>query len=244
MKTCLNITFDGRNYHGWQVQKNVPTVQGALQDAFEKLTGKRLNVTGCSRTDAGVGANSYICHLDGKLTLPEEKVFAALNSILPRDIAVKEVFTRPDDFHSRYSCIGKEYIYRIWNAKYRNPHLDGKALFYPKELDLEKISYVGEQLFGKHDFRAFMASGSSITDDTVRNIKYCYLTRQGDLCELRVRANGFLYNMVRIIVGTYLAANEDKLKMSVTDILASGNRANAGPTAEACGLYLNEVFYD
>lgn len=244
MKTCLNITFDGRGYHGWQVQKNAPTVQGTLQDALEKLTGKRLNVTGCSRTDAGVSANSYICHLDGKLALAEDRVFAALNSLLPSDIAVKEVFTRPSDFHARYSCTGKEYVYKIWNAKYRNPHLEGKALFYPRELDLERIAYVGEQLHGRHDFRAFMASGSSVTDDTVRNIKYCYLTRQGDLCELRVRADGFLYNMVRIIVGTYLAANEGKLKMSVSDIIATGDRSYAGPTAPPHGLYLNEVFYD
>ncbi len=243
MKTCLKITFDGKNYHGWQVQPNAATVQGTLQDALEKLIGHRPNVTGCSRTDAGVSANNYICHLDEQLCLSEEKIFLALNSILPCDIAVKEVFTKDDSFHARYSCVGKEYVYRIWNARYMNPHLVSKAHFYPKELDIERISHVGEQICGRHDFRSFMASGSSVADDTVRTVEYCRITRDGELAEIRIKADGFLYNMVRIIAGTYLAANEDKLKMSVSDIILKKDRSFAGPTAPACGLYLNEVFY-
>lgn len=241
-RTVLTIAYDGAPYHGWQVQKNAPSVQKTLQEAICAITGEERTVTGCSRTDAGVHALEYVCHTE-KIDIPNERLPQALNAHLPPSISVKRARTADENFHARYSCIGKEYLYKIYNSRIRDPFSVGRALFYPEPIDVEALSFVSEELCGTHDFRAFMAQGSKIVD-TVRTVRHCTLSRNGDFVYLTVSADGFLYNMVRIMVGTVLDAARGKyLRGDIQKIIASGDRKNAGFTAPAHGLYLNRVFY-
>lgn len=241
-RTVLTVAYDGAPYHGWQVQKNAPSVQKTLQEAICTITGEERTVTGCSRTDAGVHALEYVCHTE-KIDIPNERLPQALNAHLPPSVSVKRARTADENFHARYSCIGKEYLYKIYNSRIRDPFSVGRALFYPEPIDVEALSFVSKELCGTHDFRAFMAQGSKIVD-TVRTVRHCTLSRNGDFVYLTVSADGFLYNMVRIMVGTVLDAARGKyLRGDIQKIIASGDRKNAGFTAPAHGLYLNRVFY-
>ncbi len=245
-KIALNIMYDGTHFHGWQVQNNVRSVQGTLQDGLEKVLGFRPDVTGVSRTDAGVHANNYVCHiLKENVNIPPERLTAALNAHL-RDsgIAVKGAEIKDADFHARYSCTGKEYIYKIWNDRYANPFYKDKAMFYPMEIDIEKMRFAEKEFAGTHDFRSFMTKGSKNEDNTVRTVKYFSVDKQDGLIIISICADGFLYNMVRIMVGTYIdlsrrGASEGTLK----DIIEKCDRKYAGDTAPASGLYLNKIFY-
>lgn len=240
----LTLQYDGSRYHGWQVQPNGVTVQQVLQDAVQRLTGVRSGITGCSRTDAGVHAEMFCCALHTNSYIPPEKVPAALNAHLPRDVAVTTCRLVPDDFHPRYDAHGKRYVYRIWNHPARNPFWEGRAYHYGRRLDVDAMNAAAAALVGQHDFAAFCAAGSSV-EDTVRCVSACGVTRQGDLVEIRVQADGFLYNMVRIIVGTLLEAENGRIDpQTIPAILQSGDRARAGATAPAHGLYLEQVFYD
>jgi len=244
-KIALTLMYDGRDFCGWQVQKNAPSVQKAVQDALEKVLGVRPDVSGCSRTDSGVHANMYVCHMDASfVNMPPEALMRAFNANVTGKLSCYGAEYRDADFHARYSCTGKEYIYKIWNEKYRNPFLEEHSMFVPYHIDDEALGFVGEEFSGKHDFRAFMSQGSKITDDTVRTVEYFRTERKGGLLEISVKADGFLYNMVRIMVGTYLDAAKGRLKRGDIDrIIQSGERKNAGDTARAHGLFLNKVFY-
>ena len=237
--------YDGKDFCGWQVQKNAPSVQKAVQDALEKVLGTRPDVSGCSRTDSGVHANMYVCHMDaGYVKMPPESLMRAFNANVCGRLSCYRAEYRDADFHARYSCTGKEYVYKIWNAKYRNPFLEEYSMFVPYTIDDKSLGFVGEEFYGEHDFRAFMSQGSKITDDTVRNVAYFRTERKDELLEIYVRADGFLYNMVRIMVGTYLEAAKGRLRAGdISNILQSGKRQLAGDTAKACGLFLNKVFY-
>ena len=245
-KIALTIMYNGSRFHGWQVQNNARSVQGTLQDGLENILGFRPDVSGVSRTDSGVHANNYVCHiLKEGMNIPPERLCAALNSHL-RDsgIAVKNVKVMDADFHARYSCKEKEYIYKIWNARYENPFLSDRAWFYPKEIDIEKMRFAEREFVGTHDFRAFMTKGSKNEDNTVRSVKYFNVERDNELVTISVCADGFLYNMVRIMVGTYVdLARRGALECAVRDIISSCDRKNAGDTAPAHGLYLNRIFY-
>ena len=242
-RTVLTIAYDGAPYHGWQVQKNAPSVQKTLQEAICAITGEERTVTGCSRTDAGVHALEYVCHTE-KIDIPNERLPQALNAHLPPSVSVKRARTADENFHARYSCIGKEYLYKIYNSRIRDPFSVGRALFYPEPIDVEALSFVSEELCGTHDFRAFMAQGSKIVD-TVRTVRHCTLSRNGDFVYLTVSADGFLYNMVRIMAGTlYETAIGHIPPDSIPERLASRNRRLMGRTAPPEGLYLNRVFYD
>ncbi len=245
-KLAISLMYDGSRFHGWQVQKNALSVQSTLQDAIEKVTGFRPDVSGCSRTDAGVHACDYVCHIgsDG-ISIKPEKLAKALNAHL-RDsgIAVKGVAEKGVDFHARYSCQGKEYVYKIWNAPYMNPFLSGKAMFYPIPIDIEKMRYAETEYVGMHDFRSFMTKGSKNEDNTVRTVKYFNVERHDELIQISVCADGFLYNMVRIMVGTYIdLARRGECEGAVRRIIDACDRKYAGDTAPAEGLYLNRVFY-
>lgn len=245
-KIALEIMYDGTFFHGWQVQNNAQSVQGTLCDALENVAGKRIDVTGCSRTDAGVHANQYICHISkDDVHIAPERLCAALNSYLrDKKIAVKSATVKDVGFHARYSCVGKEYVYKIWNAKYTNPFLANKAMFLPMEIDVEKMRYAQSEFCGKHDFRSFMTKGSKNEDNTVRTVKYFNVERKDELIEISVCADGFLYNMVRIMVGTYIdLARKGAPCGSIAEIIRAKDRGAAGDTAPACGLYLNKVFY-
>ncbi len=245
-KIAISLMYDGGRFCGWQVQKNSRSVQEALQDALEKVLGFRPDVSGCSRTDSGVHANDYVCHIlsDG-VNIPADKLPMALNFHL-RDsgIAIKSAKLMPPEFHARYSSLGKEYVYKIWNAQYRNPFYEGRAMFYPQYIDIEGLRFTEREFAGRHDFRAFMTKGSKNEDNTVRTVEYFKVEREGSLISIYTKADGFLYNMVRIMVGTYLdLARRNETEGSLKKIIQSCDRKNAGDTAAAEGLYLNKVFY-
>lgn len=242
-RLLFTIKYDGGNYHGWQVQNNGVTVQQTVQDALEAVLGRRVNVTGCSRTDSGVHANMFCFHSDIDCNIPIDRFPAALNAHLPDDIAVIACQRVPDDFHARYSCKGKNYIYKIYDSEVRNPFKKGYAFYYKSKLNVDLMNLAAKCFIGKHDFSGFCSAGSSVTD-TVRTITECKVIRDGDIVTVSVSADGFLYNMVRIIVGTLIEVSEGKIKTDDVDgIIASCNRNKAGRTAPACGLYLNKVYY-
>lgn len=238
---AVTLAYRGSGYSGWQVQKNAPSVQATVQDAVEAVFGKRLDVTGCSRTDSGVHALGYVFHIESEKLIDTEKLPLALNMHLPRDISALSARLAPEGFHSRYSALGKEYVYFVRKGRVRSPFDDGLCWHYPFEADAEALNALGKGYVGRHDFAAFMSAGSKITD-TVRNVYYFNVAEDDGVIRITVGADGFLYNMVRIMVGTLFKAYRGKCDLA--QVIASRNRQCAGPTAPACGLYLSRVFYD
>ena len=244
-RIMLTLRYDGTAYHGWQVQPNAVTVQQTLQDAIEAVTGVRSGVIGCSRTDAGVHADMFCCTFDTASPLRGNKLCSALNFHLPADVAVYDAHEVAADFHPRYGAAGKRYVYRIWNGAQRHPVYAGYALHRNAPLDVAFMNRVAAQFVGTHDFAAFCGAGSDLQGTTVRTIRACGVERQGDLVLFTVEGDGFLYNMVRIMVGTLLEIAAGRLtEDSIPAILESGDRGMAGPTAPAHGLCLEQVFYD
>ena len=242
-RLLLTLRYDGSRYHGWQVQKNGITVQETLQDAVERLTGIRSGLTGCSRTDAGVHAEMFCCAFDTASPLRGEKMVKALNAHLPRDIAVYGCREVEADFHPRYAALGKRYVYRIWNAPERNPFWEGRALHCRRPLDAAFLNEQAAAYVGTHDFASHQAAGSTV-EETIRTVRRAEVERRGERVLFTVEADGFLYNMVRIMVGTLLGLQAGSLEAgSIPAILESGSRERAGATAPACGLYLDHVFY-
>ena len=239
----LFMRFNGANYHGWQVQENAASVQQTLQDAIESVFGARLPVTGCSRTDAGVHARMYACNFRTDSALSCEKIPLALNAHLPDDVGVYACREVPQDFHARYSCTAKRYVYRIRNSALRDPFEMGLAAAVRFPLDEAMLHAQAQDFLGTHDFAAFAAAGGSV-EDTVRTVTHAAVTRTGETVCFAVQADGFLYNMVRIMTGTLLDIAAGKLAQgSIPDILRSLDRTRAGATAPPQGLYLQEVFY-
>lgn len=242
-KLLFEIAYRGTAYHGYQVQQNALTVAEVLQNAIETVFKKREGIVGCSRTDTGVHANQYFFHMVTESGIPEKAAVIALNNCLPNDIAILSCREVPMDFHARYSVQYKEYLYKIWDAPVRNPFLEGMALHNRRRLDEKLMDRCAREFLGEHDFIGFCSSGGK-THDTIRRMAEASVTRQGDLVEFRVMGSGFLYNMVRIMVGTLLLADLGRLKEGdITRILASKDRNQAGVTAPAAGLYLNRVIY-
>lgn len=239
----LTISFDGTAYHGWQVQENAVTVQQTLQDALEHICSKRDNIVGCSRTDAGVHANMYCCNIRTESPIGCRKLVGALNAVLPEDIAALDCIEVDYDFHARYDCKSKEYIYRIWNSPNKNPFLYNYSLHYKYPLDAEFLDRQAKAFIGTHKFDSFCAAGSSV-EDTERTVMNAAVERDGDTVIFRVEANGFLYNMVRIMVGTLIDISRGKIPAdSIDKIIQAENRSAAGYTAPAHGLYLNKINY-
>ena len=240
----LTIRYKGTDYHGWQVQKNALTVQEVLQDAIEKLYGSRLDVKGCSRTDTGVHANMYCVSCNAPFFAGEYHTVSALNTYLPQDIRAYECKEVSDDFHARYSSVGKEYVYLVYNAKYQNPFFSDYSYHFRYDVDLEMINKAAKHFIGTHDFAAFCSAYSDV-EDTERTIYDLKAEKDGDLILFTISGNGFLYNMVRIIVGTLLMVSQGKISPDdIPAIIDSKQRKNAGRTAPAQGLFLNKVFYD
>ena len=239
----LNLRFAGTNYHGFQVQANALSVCTVFQDALEQVLGERPPVKGCSRTDTGVHANKYCISLRTKNPIPCEKLVMALNAALPDDIAVTTCRQVADDFHARYHSTGKEYVYKLLNSRVKDPFSPDLSYRFGYPLDESLLHEQAQDFVGTHDFAAFMAKGSDI-EDTVRTITYFGVERQGELLLFKVHGDGFLYKMVRIMVGTLLWIGTGRLPLGcIPSILAGKDRSRAGKTAPACGLYLNDVFY-
>ena len=241
----LTLCYDGRRFHGWQIQQNAYTVQEALQTALSQIIGDGFDVKGCSRTDSGVHANMYCVSLKTAHPIPCVRLKAALNRWLPLSVAVTDCVEVGADFHARYSCKSKEYIYKIWNSEVRSPFLEGYALHYRYPLDAALLNEAAQAYVGRHDFTSFCTLDNREQGDMTRDVKLFSVTRDGDMVTMRVEADGFLYNMVRIMVGTLLRIAQGKIPPDgIPAIMEKKDRKYAGPTAQACGLYLNRVYYE
>ncbi|MBR3640715.1 MAG: tRNA pseudouridine(38-40) synthase TruA [Oscillibacter sp.] len=242
---ALKLMYNGTAYHGWQVQKNAVSVCETLQKALRQITLASVHLTGCGRTDAGVHAERYVANFRTDSAIPTDALPFAINTHTPEDIAVQAAFEVGEDFNAVTSCLKKEYTYRIYNSRVKNPFYVNRAYFYPnKRLDESVMNAAAQKFVGTHDFRAVRSVGTE-TKTTVRTVYYCDVSRSGDLLELKVCANGFLYNMVRAITGTVLYAAEGKFSPDdIPAILDSGDRTLAGPTVPPGGLYLTKLWYE
>ncbi len=241
----VTICYDGTLYHGWQIQKNATSIQEVFQNALYKIVGSEIDIKGCSRTDSGVHANMYCISFKTDMNIPCKRLVAALNRYLPKDVAVLNAEEVADDFHARYSAKGKEYIYKIWNTEIRNPFVDGYAFHYWYPLDVDMLNRTAKAFVGKHDFTSFCTLDMRKMENMERTVEYFDVYRDGDMVFMKVKADGFLYNMVRIMVGTLLKVAQGKIKEDgILDIIEAKDRSKAGPKAQACGLYLNKVFYE
>lgn len=241
----FTLRYDGSAFHGWQVQNNAITVQEVFQNAVASILGTCPDIKGCSRTDSGVHANMFCLSMKINHPIPCERMKAAVNTHLPMEVAVTDVREVPLDFHARYSAKGKRYIYKIHNSQTRDPFLRDRALYYRRPIDEKLLSESAKAYIGVHDFTSFCTLDKREAGDFVRTVSDFSVWREGDMVYLSVSADGFLYNMVRIMVGTLLAISEGALEAdSIPGIIAACDRNAAGPTAPACGLYLDEVFYD
>lgn len=252
MKILIKIAYDGSAFSGWQAQPGKNTVQQTINAAAKQLFGFDCDVTGCSRTDAGVNALGFYACIAGKgqpgleTGIPVSAVRPALNRFLPPEVALISACAVPDSFHPRYSAVSKTYSYLISESSLRNPFYENRVFVPSRDLskeDTERMSSAAENLVGRHDFSSYMNSGSSVTD-FVREIYSATVTRRDGICAVTLKGNGFLYNMVRILVGTLLDINEGVFPPdALGGIIAAKDRLQAGRTAMAHGLYLNRVFY-
>lgn len=247
MRYFAKIRYLGTDFHGFQVQPEKRTVQRALSVGLFEAFGKPCTVTGCSRTDAGVHANEFCVLIECEgATVPPEKLPVAVSRYLPNDLSLYYAEEAKEDFHPRYDVISKEYLYKIKNARVYDPFFYERAWFLPREINgeaLEKMRHAASYIVGKHDFSCFMAEGSDVTD-TVRTVFSLDITKDGDLIEIKISADGFLYNMVRIIVGTLTEVAFGRIKPDeIPEIINSRDRQRAGMTAPPFGLYLNKVNY-
>ena len=239
----LKIAYDGTNYSGWQVQPNAQSISGQIIKAVRYVTGSEVNLYGSGRTDAGVHACGQTANFYTESDIPADKLMKAINSRLNKDIAVLEASEADLEFNARFSAVSKKYRYLIDNSQTHSPFLLNRAWHYKYPLDTEKMNEACGILTGEHDFFAFMATGSKVTN-TVRTIFSLSCTRSKNLIEINVHGSGFLYNMVRIIAGTLVYAGGGKLACSdVEQMLLTKDRKKGGLTAPAHGLYLTEVIY-
>ena len=240
---ALRLSYDGSNYHGWQEQKKDVTVGGTLVEALRRVCGDVSHFTGCGRTDAGVHALRYCASFETNGTIPAERIPYAVNTLLPPDVAVSAAIDAPRDFNAIFSCEKKEYTYRIINSRIRDPFLAGRALFYPRELDIDSMKKAAAHFVGTHDFAAVRSVGTE-TRTTVRTVHWFEAERDGQNITIRVCADGFLYNMARAMVGTLLYVSEGKLCADdIPKLLEQRDRRLTGPTAPPQGLYLTRIWY-
>lgn len=240
---ALKLMYVGTAYHGWQVQKNAISVAETLEKALSLTVNHPVKCTGVGRTDAGVHAEVYIANFRTDTSIPCDRIPLAVNTRLPDDIVVTKASEVPDEFNAIGSCIQKEYTYRIYNSRLGHAFYMNRAWFYPKTLDEIEMQKAASAFVGTHDFSAVRSVGTQ-TKTTVRTIHYFEVERKGELIECRVCANGFLYNMVRAMVGTLIYVAEGKLKAEeISKILESKDRSLAGPTAPPGGLYMTKLWY-
>lgn len=240
---ALVLSYDGRNYHGWQSQLNAVSIQDTLIAAASSLFNEQVKIIGCGRTDAGVHARKYVASLRTTSMIPTGKIAYALNSMLPNDISVKKVIEVDDDFHPVHSCIEKEYTYYIYTDKLRDPFLDKTALHYRYPIDIEKLRNAAKQFLGTHDFSAMRSLGTPVKS-TIRTIYKCDILKNSNIISITISANGFLYNMARTIVGTLLDVVAGKTAPEdIKTILDIGNRSLAGATAPAHALFMTDIKY-
>lgn len=241
---ALKLMYDGSKYHGWQVQKRDISVAETLELALSQIVHHPVKLTGAGRTDAGVHAEVYIANFRTEATIPCDRLPLAVNSRLPSDIVVTKASEVPLAFNAIGSCLKKEYTYRIYPSRIRDPFLRDRVWFYPKHLDEAVMQRAASFFVGTHDFAAVRSVGTE-TRTTVRTVHYFDIARCDKLIECRVCADGFLYNMVRTMVGSCVYAAEGKFfPEDIPAILKGKNRTEAGPTAPPQGLYMTRLWYE
>ncbi|MHC4480326.1 MAG: tRNA pseudouridine(38-40) synthase TruA [Planctomycetota bacterium] len=242
-RLMLTLEYDGADFYGWQVQAEGRTVQGVLEEAIAKACGESVRVTAASRTDSGVHAAGQVAHFDTDSPLSARRFLKALNFWLPPDVAVRDCREADGEFDARFSAASKLYRYRILRSEVRRPLKEGRTLRLWQPLDVEAMRDCAARLLGEHDFTSF-ASEHSEAQSNVRRVLRSELVETGDELHYMVEADGFLYNMVRIIVGTLLMVGRGKLTPAqFAAALGARQRRAAGPTAPARGLILVKVNY-
>ena len=244
MRIKLTVCYDGTLYCGWQRQKNGFTVQEALEQAVETLTGEKVAVTGSGRTDSGVHAKGQVAHFDTNSTIPAEKFYLALNPLLPDDIKVLKSERVSENFHSVRSAKRKTYVYSLYLSSVPVPLYERYALRIDEPIDIKKMQKAAELFIGEKDFKAFSSTGSSVKG-TVRKIYALSVEKKGEFIFIKVTGNGFLYNMVRIIAGTLVAIGKGEIsEENVEKAFLTGERTYAGKTLAAKGLTLLRAEYE
>ena len=239
----LTIQYDGTAYHGWQTQKNAVTVQETLEKAITEVTGTKPQLTGCSRTDAGVHAEHFVANFKSETKIPCDKIPMALNTYLPQDIVCMKAENEQQEFNARFSAKKKRYTYYIQNSRFPNVFKVNYSWHYPYKINIDDMRRAAAAFLGEHDFIGFAASGFTVKT-TVRTIYSLDIEQLGELIKITVCGDGFLYNMVRIIAGTLVFAGCGKINPDdMQDIIASCDRTRAGITAPPQGLFLSEVYY-
>lgn len=239
----LVVAYDGTKYHGWQIQPNAVTVEGVLNQTLSAILKEDIQVTGASRTDAGVHSLGNVAVFDTEARIPAEKISFALNQRLPNDIVVQDSCEVEADFHPRHCDSRKTYEYRILNRTFAMPTMRFDTYFFHRPLKVKKMQEAAEKLVGRHDFKSFCSVNTQV-EDTVREIFALNVTAEDGLIRIRVTGSGFLYNMVRIIAGTLIQVGLGAMKPEdMEQILKAEDRNAAGPTAPACGLTMIGIEY-
>lgn len=237
------MAYRGTAYHGYQKQDNAITVQEVVEKCVSRVLDTPTDIIGCSRTDTGVHANEFCFSLKTDRQIPVRNFIRGVNGYLPSDISILSCEDVSEDFHARFSCKGKEYMYLIHNSECRNPFAEDLQYHYRRNMDLDLMRRAASHIVGTHDFRSFCSAHTDKTD-TTRTVYSLDIEKEKDLVKVLVKGDGFLYNMVRIIIGTLLWVNEGKISPDdIPDIISARNRQYTGKTAQAHGLYLNKVFY-
>ena len=237
------LEYDGTRYHGWQIQPDVPTVESELREACFKLFGQRVQTIGAARTDRGVHARGQVVNFDSPRHWPERQYVAALNTFLPGDIVVRDARKVAVGFHARHDACGKEYRYHIWNNPFAEPWFRPFCWQVGAKLDLDCLREAAQHLIGEHDFSAFENTGSPCSS-SIKRVESIQVYMKQPILVFSIRANAFLYRMVRNIVGTLSEVGRGVIPVGeVASILASRDRRRAGPTAPAHGLFLWRVLY-
>lgn len=241
----LQVAYEGTDFHGWQVQPNLDTVQGQLTRVIERITRERVHVNGSGRTDAGAHALAQVCNFKTESHIPLANFRKAMNSLLPPTIRVDQIEEAPLGFHARFDAKCKHYRYRILNAKSCSPFEYRYVHHFPRALKFDEMSRASELVVGEHDFSAFCDSDAETTSK-VRQVfsSFFVFDTHRDLIEYNVCANGFLHHMVRNLAGTLLEVGKGRFAVAdFQNVLRARNRSVAGPTAPAKGLFLVSVSY-
>lgn len=237
------VSYDGTDFHGFQTQPNLRTVQGELQQAAERLTGESVSIIGSGRTDAGVHAVGQVINFRTSSRIPIEKWPIAMHTILPSDIVIRGAEEATPDFHARFDATGKKYLYQIDLGLYPNVFLRRYAWHVPYRLEIERMRMAAHHLTGEHDYTSFCNAATPV-EDKIRHIHGISMEQVDQILKIVVHGNGFLWNMVRILTGTLVDVGRGRIPVdAVPDILAAKDRARAGVTAPAHGLTLFQVLY-
>lgn len=240
----LTIKFMGTNFHGYQVQKNAVTIAEVLGKTIFQIIGENPQLKGCSRTDSGVHANMYCVSFKTESNIACHMLLRALNARLPEDISVTFCEDAPEDFHARYSSVGKRYIYKIYPSNIKDPFMKNMVHYVYKKLDLKNMQAAAGHFVGTHNFSSFCSAGAKEGINKVKTIYSCKIVQKGPVLEFEVVGNGFLYNMVRIMVGTVLEVGTGRrAPQDIPEIIKKESRSAAGVAAPAVGLYLDKVYY-